>query len=346
MLNTIRVIGEKEGEVRSRLQDTEKEIADIVLRRWNIRDKIYSSIFFVVFPQKDRLGSFLPEGRIILLSESLLYSDFSVLRNVFIHETAHALDHRLNGYPSGHTPQFREYCIILGIDQGFEKAKLNMAMKNQERVKEKMEKLMALSSSPFENEAMIALSKARKLLLENEEILKTEEKKEDKIYEVDLYESGRVPYYVSRLSSFTGKATGSFVVKVLGNGNKSVLRAYGRLEEVEAALYLFSHLLDSLEEEIKRLRKNGMKVTKDSFAAGACPEMEKKLRSNDESSDRALTVVQDENRRKAKRLVFSSYTFTRSTSHATSDSSSMAMGRDFGKKMDISSSLGRKEIKG
>ena len=124
------------------------------------------------------------------------------------------------------------------------------------------------------------------------------------------------------------------------------MRAYGRLEEVEAALYLFSHLLDSLEEEIKRLRKNGMKVTKDSFAAGACPEMEKKLRSNDESSDRALTVVQDENRRKAKRLVFSSYTFTRSTSHATSDSSSMAMGRDFGKKMDISSSLGRKEIKG
>ena len=149
MLNTIRVIGEKEGEVRRRLQDTEKEIADIVLRRWNIRDKIYSSIFFVVFPQKDRLGSFLPEGRIILLSESLLYSDFSVLRNVFIHETAHDLDHRLNGYPSGHTPQFREYCNILGIDQGFEKAKLNMAMKNQERVKEKMEKLMALSSSPF-----------------------------------------------------------------------------------------------------------------------------------------------------------------------------------------------------
>ena len=85
MLNTIRVIGEKEGEVRRRLQDTEKEIADIVLRRWNIRDKLYSSIFFVVFPQKDRLGSFLPEGRIILLSESLLYSDFSVLRNVFIH---------------------------------------------------------------------------------------------------------------------------------------------------------------------------------------------------------------------------------------------------------------------
>ena len=137
-----------------------------------------------------------------------------------------------------------------------------------------------------------------------------------------------------------------FIVKVLGTDKGTALRAYGALEEVEAALYLFGDLLSALDEEIKKLKKEGYKITKDSFVIGACPEMEKKLRMADTSSDNALVTLQNENKEKAKRLCFSEYGIRRTYSKKSVDPTSMSLGQEFGKSMDISSSIGRKEIKG
>ena len=265
---------------------------------------------------------------------------------MFLHEAAHAIDFALNGYGGGaHTPKFREYCALIGVEDGFDKARIKHKLDEDVKIKERMAKLMAMSSSPFENEAMIALSKARKLLLENSEALKEQNDKEDKIYDVNLYEAGRLPYYLNRLAQFVGKATGVFIVKVLGTDKGTALRAYGALEEVEAALYLFGDLLSALDEEIKKLKKEGYKITKDSFVIGACPEMEKKLRMADTSSDNALVSLQNENKEKAKRLCFSGYSFRRTYSNKSLDPTSMSLGQKFGEAMDISSSMGRKEIK-
>ena len=346
MDQTIRVTGEKESEVRIKLKIVENELKEKIRIVWHINYPIYEEIFFVVFTERGRLGEFDAEQRLILLSEDLIYQDFSVLKNVFLHEAAHAIDFALNGYESGaHTPSFREYCSIIGVEDGFDKAKVKNKLDDEDRIKERMAKLMAMSSSPFENEAMIALSKARKLLLENSEILKENNNKEDKIYDVDLYEAGRLPYYLNRLAQFVGKATGVFIVKVMGTDKGTALRAYGALEEVEAALYLFGDMLSALDEEIKKLKKQGYKITKDSFVIGACPEMEKKLRMADASSDNALVALQNENKDRAKRLCFSSYRFTRTYSSKSVDPTSMSLGQKFGKSMDISSSMGRKEIK-
>ena len=114
---------------------------------------------------------------------------------------------------------------------------------------------------------------------------------------------------------------------------------------MEAALYLFGDMLSALDEEIKKLKKQGYKITKDSFVIGACPEMEKKLRMADASSDNALVALQNENKDRAKRLCFSSYRFTRTYSSKSVDPTSMSLGQKFGQSMDISSSMGRKEIK-
>ena len=347
MDQTIRVTGEKESEVRIKLELVEKELKDRIRKVWNISDPIYQEIFFVVFTMKDRLGEFDAEQGLILLSEDLIYQEFSLLKNVFLHEAAHAIDFALNGYGGGaHTPKFREYCALIGVEDGFDKARIKHKLDEDVKIKERMAKLMAMSSSPFENEAMIALSKARKLLLENSEALKEQNDKEDKIYDVNLYEAGRLPYYLNRLAQFVGKATGVFIVKVLGTDKGTALRAYGALEEVEAALYLFGDLLSALDEEIKKLKKEGYKITKDSFVIGACPEMEKKLRMADTSSDNALVSLQNENKEKAKRLCFSGYSFRRTYSNKSLDPTSMSLGQKFGEAMDISSSMGRKEIKG
>lgn len=346
MDQTIRVNGEKEIDVRARLFVVENELKQRVKTIWSINYPLYNEIFFVVFTQKDRLGGFDTNQRIILLSEDLIYQDFSVLKNVFLHEAAHALDYALNGYrDSVHSPSFREYCSILGVEDGFDKAKVKNKLEKDEKVREKMKKLMALSSSPFENEAMIALSKARKLLLDNSELLEKEEKKEDKIYYVTLYESGRVLYYISRLAQFVGKATGVYIIKVLGTNNGTSIKAYGSLEEVEAALYLFGDLLSSLDKEIRKLRKKGYRVTRDSFVIGACPEMEKKLRTEDTSSDNALIALQNENREKAHRLCFQNCSFKTTYSRRTIDPTSKSLGEKYGKNMDFSSHIGRKEIK-
>ncbi|MGN1190739.1 MAG: DUF2786 domain-containing protein [Candidatus Ornithospirochaeta sp.] len=347
MDQTIRVTGEKETEVRARLAEVEHSLKNTIRRRWYIDYPIYKAFFFVVFTEKDKLGEFDSQQKIILLSEDLIYQDFSVLKNVFLHEAAHALDSALNGYSSGgHTPRFREYCAALGVEDGFDKAKVKHKLEEDAKVKERMAKLMAMSSSPFENEAMVALSKARKLLLENSELLNKDEKREDKIYDVELFEGGRIPTYATRLAQFVGKATGVYILKLLGTENGSVLKAYGSLDEVEAALYLFGNLLSSLDEEITKLRKEGYKVTKDAFVLGACPEMEKKLRKEDSSSDNALVTIQNENKSRTHRLCFKNDGgFRRSTSHTKYDPKSMMLGQEFGKSMDISSTMGRKEIK-
>ena len=343
MDQTIRVSGEKESEVRVRLAEVENQLKAILKRRWGITYPIYKGIFYVVFNERNKLGEFDPNQNIILLSEDLIYLDFSVLRNVFLHEAAHALDFALNGNQyGGHTPVFREYCSLLGVQDGFEKAKVKKNIDKNEEVKKRIEKLMALSTSPFENEAMVALSKARKLLAENTTTINNDTK-EDKIYYVTLYGSGRIPFYISRLSSFVGKATGVFIIKVMDRSENQI-RAYGSLDEVEASLYLFRSLISQLDKEVMKLRKKGHKITKDSFVEGACPEMEKKLRSEDSSADNALIIIQNENRDKAERLCFKSHRFTKRYSHSHVDSKSLTLGREFGRSVDINSSMGRKEI--
>lgn len=346
MDQTIRVTGEKEIEVRAKLSEVEHKLRHKVWRRWQIDYPLYNAVFFVVFSEKDKLGEFDSQQGIILLSEDLIYQDFSVLRNVFLHEAAHAIDFELNGYGGGHTPSFREYCAIIGVEDGFDKARVRHKLEEDAKIKERVAKLMALSSSPFENEAMVALSKARKLLLENSKVLNEDQNKEDKIYDVSLFEGGRIPTYATRLALFVGKATGVYILKLHGTENGVALKAYGSLDEVEAALYLFGNLLSSLDLEITKLRKQGHKVTKDSFVLGACPEMEKKLKNADIFSDNALVVIQDENKRKTHRLCFNNESgFRRSTSRTKYDPKSLSLGQEFGKSMDISSSMGRKEIK-
>ncbi|MBQ0070308.1 MAG: DUF2786 domain-containing protein, partial [Spirochaetales bacterium] len=305
---------------------------------YGCRATLYDAFFFAPPLQKTNLGRFESEGRLIILSEELLEEPFPVVQNIFLHELAHALDYALHGSCSGHSPLFREYCAVLGVEEGFEKAKVKNALRSQKDLSRKVEKLLALTSSPFENEALEALSKAQKLIAKGALEEKEENRKKDeRIYTVDLYEAGRTPLYCVWLMSFTGSATGCFLVKCQGELGGKVTRAYGTLEQVEAALYLFDYLTSSLEDEIKRLKKEGHAITKDSFVMGAVPEMRKKLEGMDRESSTALVVLQNDNAKKAKKLVFSGQHLrsTRSTGHVGS-TESYRLGAKFGQNLDIS----------
>lgn len=336
MDRTIKVIGERETAYRRKLQETEEAIKPLLRSRYGIYSPLFQALFFAPPVKKENLGRFETEGQLIILSEELLQYPFETVRNIFLHECAHALDYALHGCCSGHTPLFRQYCKDLGLEEGFEKAKIKADLDSQKKRESKIQKLMALASSPFENEALEALSKAQQLIAQGAREQK-QTTKEEKLYSVDLYESGRTPLYCVWLLSFTSSATGCFMVKCQGNTGTKVTRAYGSLEEVETALYLFDHLMASLESEVKRLKKEGHSITKDSFVMGAVPEMRKKLEAMDGETNKALVLVQNDNARLAKKLVFTDVHLrsTRSSGHINS-SESYRLGAQFGQKVDIS----------
>lgn len=325
----IKVIGEKEEKARKLLLPIENEVRKRARISYGIQMPLYNGIFFVHMKNERKLGSFLLQERIIILSEELLDSPLSTLKNVFIHECAHALDYALNGVTSGHSPYFKELCSFLGIEEGFEKAKIEASLLNKEKKKEKLEKLLAMTSSSFENEAMIALNKARKLIEEDGILAK--ENESDKIYMVDVYAKKRISAYIAYISLIISDNIGVFFVKEHTN-SEIVLRAYGSVDQCESTLYLFDYLLSSLEKEIKKQKKEGKTITKDSFMIGAYRALKEKSKVE---TTALVKSIKNETEKRARRIAFNDTHLRKSQSKVHLDKSSYDSGSSFGKTLNL-----------
>lgn len=328
MDRTIKVIGEKEEKARILLVPIEKAVREKAYLNYGISRPLYNGLFFVHMKNERELGSFIPQERIIILSEELLDSTLSTLKNVFIHECAHALDYVINSSTSGHSPYFKEICIKLGIEEGFEKAKVERDLIKKGKSKEKLEKLLAMTNSSFENEAMIALNKARKLI-EKEGLFNKSE--EEKIYMVDVYEKKRISAYIIYISLIISDNIGVFFVKEHIN-SEIVLRAYGSVDQCESTLYLFNYLLSSLEKEIKRQRKDGKAITKDSFMIGAYRALKEK---NKTETTALVKSIKNETEEKVRRIAFNDTHLRKSQSRVRLDKSSYDSGSSFGKTLNL-----------
>lgn len=331
MDRTIKVIGEKEERARALLRPIEKEVQSKAFKYFGITSELYYGLFFAHMQNEGKLGAFIPSDQIIILSEELLDYPVSVIKNVYLHECAHAIDYLFNPNMTGHSPFFREICEKLGIEKGFEKARLKEDLASKVKAREKLDKLMALSSSSFENEALVALEKARKLI--EKAALSEEDTDEEKIYRVDVYEKKRISTYILYITIIVSENTGIFFVKN-HNGETVTMRGYGSLEQCESALYLFDYLLSALENEVKRLRKQGKNISKDSFMVGAYRAIKDKSASSESTA--VVRSIQIETKEKAKRIAFkdSSLHTTRSKIHL--DSASFSSGSSFGKELDLS----------
>ena len=327
----IRVTSDLISSERVRLLSIAHSAEKKALCEYRLKGKLFEDI--IIAPSKDGvLGLFSADDRIIIINESVMALAEKDRDNILLHELAHALDKAINGSCSGHSPQFRSYALFLGIEQGFEKARIKTALAQKEKNESRIAKLLQLSSSPFENEAIEALKKAQKLMAENHS---DGSRCEKKLYYVPLYESGRTPYYISRILSFISDITGVFIVRSSSEG-KVVSTGYGKLEEVELAIYLFDSLSSQLDKEARKARREGRTFTKDSFIIGAIPEMEKKISENQEGTKSALMVIRDENIRLSKELVFrkTSLRTVRHSAHIL-DKNCMKSGSEFGKAVDL-----------
>lgn len=331
MDRTIKVIGEKEEKVRALLRPVEKEIQSKAFKYYGITRPLYYGLFFAHMENEGKLGAFVPSDQIIILSENLLDYPVSAIKNVYIHECAHAIDYLFNPNMTGHSPFFREICEKLGIEKGFEKAKIRNDIESKEKAREKLDKLMALSSSSFENEALVALEKARKLI--EKAALTEDDIDEEKIYRVDVYEKKRICTYILYITIIVSENTGIFFVKN-HNGESVTMTGYGSLEQCESALYLFDYLLSALEAEVKRLRKQGKNISKDSFMYGAYKAIKAKTASQESTA--IVRSIKIETEEKARRIALKDTSLRTTRSKVHLDPASFSSGSTFGNELDLS----------
>ena len=102
----------------------------------------------------------------------------------------------------------------------------------------------------------------------------------------------------------------------------------------------YTHSAIAFDKELFYLyssgRKNGIKITKDSFIIGALPEMRKQLSNTSADTVHALMKIKNENMLLSKKLVFTKARLrTKKYTSSVNDGKSFDIGKKFGAKIDI-----------
>lgn len=118
---------------------------------------------------------------------------------------------------------------------------------NDNKIVEKILKLLALGESPNENEASLALEKALELM-DMHNIRQQDLNLPSSIGSADYLSAGRIPTWVKILANSVGKLTGCKPLIHSRNGVK-VIRSWGKEEN----LTVFTHTMDYLVEVCDRL---------------------------------------------------------------------------------------------
>jgi len=206
----------------------------------------WPKILFSNISETGLLGYYDRKQNLIVLSTFLLGYENSI-KNVFLHELAHFVDHTLN-QTSRHDKTFSDICRLLDVDESYLGAKARISIEETEKKKSKIQKLLNLSTSDFEKEAESAILKAQALMEKWD--IKIDENKEE-LYGVQVLNENKSQRWASHLGYSVCMITGCFSV-FQGNGK---LFFYGTEEQVEAALYIFDSLVQTIENRCEIIVK-------------------------------------------------------------------------------------------
>jgi hypothetical protein len=132
------------------------------------RGKLQRPVFSLT-RELSRLGYWDRSARTIAISTScVLLNPWPVVIDVLKHEMAHQFVDEVEGVfgESAHGPRFREVCMRLGIDARASGTRPREAS-DDDRVIEKVAKLLALAGSSSPHEAEAAMTAARRLMLKH-----------------------------------------------------------------------------------------------------------------------------------------------------------------------------------
>lgn len=127
--------------------------------------EIYYPLHVCVFLEKDRLGYCIPELFEIGINSLLIDTDESTIKNILRHELAHLFTFLRYGDVPSHGKEFHEVCAFFSWPKEVAKASTSLQeRKNKQRIQSKVQKLLALSHSSNQAEALSALEKAQQLI--------------------------------------------------------------------------------------------------------------------------------------------------------------------------------------
>ena len=150
---------------------------------------------------------------------------------------------------------------------------LHEEVKMKEQVKKKIKKLLALSKSPNENEAMAALEKARKLMEENglteqDCVVCTSETKALKSR----------PLWRDVIAMDVAWVNGS-VVRIINDCDTRVIRFHGAETDVFIAKEMYEYLIKTVNRMAKQnIRKNAKKPFIDSYKFGIASSLSERIK--------------------------------------------------------------------
>ncbi len=238
------------------VRKTSNELINLgIAARRNLKTNVYGGLPMIIFAntESEELGHYDMSQNLIVLSIELLGKDATEIRNnVYLHELAHWVDVMINK-GSAHDSTFKEICADLGVEPDYSRATVKDFFEKKAKMRSKVEKLIALSSSDFEGEADSAIAKAQ-ALMEKYNIKYTESDSEDEIFGVDVYTAGRMDVWRVLLTGVIADITGAFHL-TNHNSKGKTLSFFGSAEQVESALYLWEQLTYNVELEYKKIRK-------------------------------------------------------------------------------------------
>ncbi len=132
----------------------------------HFRDRLTEPTFELLDSGSD-LGRWVPDTRTLQIARRLVIEQpWGVVIEVLKHEMAHQYVHEVLGArETAHGPAFRALCEQLGIDASARG--VPRASDEEQRVLDRVGKLLALAESPNVNEARAAMAAAQKLLLKH-----------------------------------------------------------------------------------------------------------------------------------------------------------------------------------
>lgn len=219
-------------------------------------------IHFVVFEDPSKLGQFVPSHYQIALHKKLMFlAKDEVLRDIIRHELAHLYTFIKHGpNVENHGREYHETCKGFNwgpnVSRAYSDLNLDNAAlppdENFNKIKSRIEKLMALSESNNSHEAQMATAKANEYLLKYN-LKNIESKQEEEICVLGVYKAKRMNATVNALYDII---THFYVQPILNRSREGInLEVVGSRINVETADYVVKCLCYEFERLWKKASK-------------------------------------------------------------------------------------------
>lgn len=316
---------------------------------------------FTLSESSTSLGSWQPNIRLITISTYLITNHpWKTVTEVLKHEIAHQIADEIYGGHIGHDQTFMKACEKIAVESWARSASVELnptapnltaiaaGEKDENPFTRKLGKLLNLAKSANENEATLALTKAKELREKyNLQDLKP-------ISETDIYvhtiRTGRkrlnqtYTYLVKIITSHFGvKAIFSCEYNYQHDQEFKSIEIIGTAKDIVIADYIFSFLrrsVDNLWTQYKLSLKTSSIRHQNSYKLGVLVGFEKKLNDNKKTNQKR-SLVKHDNLQKITTYLQKRYpkTVTSKSQLSSTDQSSFTAGTIAGKRVEISSAL-------